>query len=135
MPFGTSLGLEKRQRSLERLLFQCFRLLWICVEGNGACIVVCNGAGGVLQIAMGRKPGQAAHLLARRPALTNTNVRFNVFSFIFSVCSTLVWKEMGDVLRFAMGLAVLYKWRWQDAGPGNAPFGASPGLAKLQRSL
>ena len=51
-------GLGKRQRLLEYLLLHCFSLLSICVEGNGGCTTVCNGAINVLKMAMGRMPGQ-----------------------------------------------------------------------------
>ena len=51
---------------------------------------------------MGGMLGQGTCLKVRRPALTYTNVRLYVFSFIFFIRSAFLGKEMGGVVGFAL---------------------------------
>ena len=57
MPFSTSPGFGKRQRSLQYLLLPFVESLSICVEGNGGRTAICNGASGVLEMAMVKDAG------------------------------------------------------------------------------
>ena len=78
---GALLGLGKRQRRLEYVLFHCLSFLSICVEGNGGFIAIWNGAVGVVQTVTGGMLGQAMRQKAHRLALADANARLNFFSF------------------------------------------------------